>query len=72
MEKQDHIIVSVDELLEQLNLMRDDGYSYVELSIAPPDDCDGEALPARIDLAGLMPDDPSGFVDYDSIDAADI
>lgn len=72
MDKLDHIIVSVDDLLEQVKLMHDDGIEFVELSIAPPDEFDGETLPARLDLSGLMPDDPTGLVDYDSIDAADV
>ena len=68
----DHIIVSVDELYEQVKLMRADGIEYVELAIAPPDEFDGETMPARLDLSGLMPGEPSGSVGYDSIDAAEI
>lgn len=72
MDMLDHIVVSVDELSEQIKLMQADGIKYVELAIAPPDDFDGETFPARLDLSGFMPDDPSGSVDYDSIDAADV
>ena len=68
----DHITVPVADLLAQIRQMDDDGIEFVELSIAPPDTLDGETLPARLDLSGLMPDDPTGLVGYDSIDAADV
>lgn len=72
MESLDHITVSVSDLLEQVEAMRGDGVKFVELSILPPDALDGEALPASLSLSGLMPDDPSGLIDYGTIDASDV
>lgn len=72
MEILDHITVSVADLLEQVELMRNDGVKYVELSISPPDTLDGEVVPACLNLEGLMPDDPTGAIGYDPIDAADV
>ena len=69
MESLDHIIVNVADLYEQVKLMRDDGIIKAELMIAPPMEDDGEMLPARLDLIGLDPADPSCTIDYDSIDA---
>lgn len=66
----DHIVVTVDELLEQLEAMRDDGMRYVELSIAPPQVDDGEILPARLDLSAVEGPEAPALTDYDSIDAA--
>lgn len=68
----DHIVVTVEELLEQLELMRDDGMSFVELSIAPPQDDDGEMLPARLDLSAVEDPEAPMLTDYDSIDAVDV
>lgn len=68
----DHIVVTVEELLEQLELMRDDGMRFVELSIAPPQDDDGEMLPARLDLSAVEVPEAPMLTDYDSIDAADV
>lgn len=70
--KLDHIVVTVEELLEQLELMRDDGMRFVELSIAPPQDDDGEMLPARLDLSAVEDPEAPMLTDYDSIDAADV
>lgn len=72
MDMLDHIIVSVDELFDQVNQLKKDGFELVELSILPPDTLDGETMPASLNLAGLMPDDPTCTVDYDPIDAADV
>lgn len=68
----DHIVVTVDELLEQLELMRDDGMRYVELAIAPPQEDDGELLPARLDLSAVESPKALTLTDYDSIDAAGV
>lgn len=70
--KLDHIVVTVEELLEQLELMRDDGMRFVELSIAPPQDDDGEMLPARLDLSAVEDPEAPMLTDYDSIDAVDV
>lgn len=68
--RSDSIVVSVPELLEQLEYMRDDGMAFVELSIAPPDIEEG--APARLDLSAVGLEKGAALVDYDSIDAADI
>ena len=68
----DHIVVTVEELLEQLELMRDDGMRFVELSIAPPEEYDGEMLPARLDLSAVEDPEAPVLTDYDPIDAADV
>ena len=69
-DKLDHIVVSVSDLLEQLELMRDDGMRYVELSIEPPLCDDGETLPARVDLSAVESPEAPMLTDYDSVDAA--
>lgn len=71
-DKLDHIVVTVEELLEQLELMRDDGMHYVELAIAAPQVDDGEIPPARLDLSAVESPKSDMLVDYDSIDAADV
>lgn len=68
----DHIIVPVDDLFEQLELMRDDGMRFVELSIAPPEDVGGETLPARLDLSAVDSPDSPMLTEYDAIVAADV
>lgn len=68
----DHIVVTVEELLEQLELMRDDGMRFVELSIAPPEEDGGETLPARLDLSAVEDPEAPVLTDYDPIDAASV
>lgn len=71
-EKLDTIVVNVDELLEQLEFMRDDGMTFAVLSIAPPMQDMGEWLPARLDLSAASEEEGAALVEYESIDAADV
>lgn len=68
----DHIVVSVDELLQQLEHMRDDGMRYVELSISPAQVFGGDPLPPRLDLSAVDGPHAAMLTDYDAIDAASV
>ena len=68
----DTIVVNLTELYQIIREMRKHDMSYIELSIAPPDEFAGEQYPASLDIAGIKSSEPSVRVEYDSIDAVDV
>lgn len=69
-DKLDIIVVTVEELLERLELMRDDGMRFVELNIMPPEEDDGKTFPARLEMSAIEGPEALMMTDYDPINAA--
>lgn len=72
MEKQDTIIVNLTDLYRIIRQMRKDDMAYVELTISPPEAYEGDVIPAQVALSGIKSSDPDFFVDYESVEAADV
>ena len=63
------ITIPVAALLKLAKELDADGMKYVNISISEEeDDGDGDMMPACINFSGIMPDDPSGSIDYDEIE----
>ena len=65
----DHITIHLKDLVQVVREMEQDGISTVSISILPPDELDGDSLPASISFEGSTAAEPNVGIDYDSIDS---
>lgn len=68
----DHIIVSLDELYEQVCEMKRRGMTYAELMIDNAYMDEGELCPATLSLTGIRASEPDCGVEWEPIDAVDV
>ena len=68
----DSIVVKMDDLLEELNDLKNDwNCGIVKLTISEEDEVDGDILPPCLFISGLPKDDDSAIINAEPIDEVD-